>query len=275
MTFYTIKFKAGQACLKTMLLFFLISSSFGVFAISTGPKMNLFPTSVIESLKQTSESAKQMENDLTDIIETLNRQGSLFKQSKCEGASMTDQGCRELKKAMIDTYMSMLDEVENQLPAMKRSFNETIVTIEKKIKDQIGLGLTPRGIQRMVAGKSGITRLTKDRQGKRAGRMSGIFAKWHNIISRNRSAGSVPTLAASVYLDAVDSQSYIGLLEDEINVARLEAVVTDTFSGITPEMENTIQNVKSLIYGEIDSPMAIAPVVAGVTDPNIHALAID
>ena len=58
------------------------------------PTIRLFPTTVVENIKQTGQAAKAMEQDLQGVIDRLNEQEALFTASKCEGAG-AEPGCSE------------------------------------------------------------------------------------------------------------------------------------------------------------------------------------
>jgi hypothetical protein len=65
-----------------MTALFIASSSFA----NTAPTIRLFPTTVVEDLRQTSSVAKEMETGLQEVIGRLDQQQQLYEQSKCEGA---------------------------------------------------------------------------------------------------------------------------------------------------------------------------------------------
>ena len=57
------------------------------------PTIRLFPTTVVEDLRQTSAVAKEMESGLQEVIGRLDQQQQLYQESKCDGAE-DDPGCQ-------------------------------------------------------------------------------------------------------------------------------------------------------------------------------------
>ena len=64
-------------------------------AAKQSPTIRLFPTTVVENIKQTGQAAKAMEQDLQSVIDRLNEQEALYVASKCEGAG-AEQGCNDI-----------------------------------------------------------------------------------------------------------------------------------------------------------------------------------
>ena len=65
----------------------------------TGPVMRLFPTTVLENIRETSEVAEEMENNVQDVITRLDLQQQLYNESQCAGAD-EDPGCERIAKQM-------------------------------------------------------------------------------------------------------------------------------------------------------------------------------
>jgi len=55
-------------------------------ANADSPTIRLFPTTVLEDLRQTSSVAKEMETGLQEVIGRLDQQQLLYQESKCDGA---------------------------------------------------------------------------------------------------------------------------------------------------------------------------------------------
>ena len=70
------------------------------------PKINLFPTSVVESLSETSRAAREMESGMLAVVDKLDRQTQAYKGTQCEQSK--DAGCLQLRKAIRGTYKDML-----------------------------------------------------------------------------------------------------------------------------------------------------------------------
>ena len=54
-------------------------------AIANTPTIRLFPTTVVEDLRQTGNVARDMETGLQEVIGRLDQQQQLYVESKCEG----------------------------------------------------------------------------------------------------------------------------------------------------------------------------------------------
>jgi len=76
-------------------------------ANTNSPTIRLFPTTVVEDLRQTSSVAQEMESGLQEVIGRLDQQQQLYVESKCDGAE-DDPGCQRLAKQLGATYLDML-----------------------------------------------------------------------------------------------------------------------------------------------------------------------
>ena len=66
-------------------------------ASANSPTIRLFPTTVVEDLRQTGNVARDMETGLQEVIGRLDQQQQLYQESKCDGAE-GDSGCQRLAK---------------------------------------------------------------------------------------------------------------------------------------------------------------------------------
>ena len=117
---------------------------------SRGPTLQLFPTTVLEDIKETGQVAGEMETGLQDVIARLDRQQQLFMDSKCDGAD-DDPGCARIAKQLGATYMEMLDVMAQKLPDMERAVNGTRTSLEKRLRSELGLKMTPWTSSRVCA----------------------------------------------------------------------------------------------------------------------------
>jgi hypothetical protein len=92
------------------------------------PTIRLFPTTVVEDLRQTSSVAKEMETGLQEVIGRLDQQQQLYQESKCDGAE-SDPGCQRLAKQLGSTYLDMLGIMEQRLPDMEHTVNNTRLSL--------------------------------------------------------------------------------------------------------------------------------------------------
>ena len=91
---------AGMRLARTLAsLVLAISLPVTALAQSNAPTIRLFPTTVVEDLRQTSSVAKEMESGLQEVIGRLDQQQQLYNESKCDGAE-SDPGCQRLAKQL-------------------------------------------------------------------------------------------------------------------------------------------------------------------------------
>ena len=231
-----------------------------VFA-KTSPTLRLFPTTVVESIKHTSETAKAMEADLQSVIEQLNQQEELYNASKCEGDE-SEPGCRVIAQQLSQTYLEMLNLMESRLPGMEDSVRATNTSLERRIRKELGHKSTPRGLQKLLA-KTPLQSTEPARYKRRTGRLSEKFKQYYKLVAtapRTGSGGSLAAVAAEIYLDTQEVQDLIALTRDEISRAKLMIDLDQMYGIITPEMFEMVGRVKTIIFGETGE-------LEGIPDP--------
>jgi hypothetical protein len=214
----------------------------------TAPRLNLFPKDVTEYLSNTGSVAKTMETDLKGVIAGLETQMKLYEASGCSGSE--DPGCAEIAKQMGQHYKEMLQVMKQSLPEMKQSVIATNRGIEKNLRQELGDKTTPADIQRLL-GKAAEPKVFKGRFS-----LSSRFAKYHQLISTGNK-DTLATLAAEIYLDSGEVIKMIDLMEAEI--AQQETIIQlgGMYGTLTPEMANTVEAVKSVIFGEDEGETAL------------------
>ena len=215
------------------------------------PTIRLFPTTVVENIKQTGQAAKAMEQDLQNVIDRLNEQETLFTASKCEGAG-AEPGCSDIAGQLSQTYMEMLTMMETRLPGMEESVRATNVSLEKRIRQELGRKTTPRGLQKVLE-KSTQKSSESTRYKRRSGRLSEKFRQYYRLVAtapRMGTGGSLASVAAEIYLDTQEVQELIALTRDEISRAKLMIDLDQVYGIITPEMFEMVGRVKSILFGE-------------------------
>ena len=103
-------------------------------ALANTPTIRLFPTTVVEDLKQTGNVARDMETGLQEVIGRLDQQQALYVESKCDGAE-SDTGCERLARQLGATYLDMLTIMEERLPDMEHTVNNTHQRLEKSLRN--------------------------------------------------------------------------------------------------------------------------------------------
>jgi len=220
---------------------------------SPAPTIRLFPTTVVENIKETSETAKTMEESLQSIINDLEQQMILYRQSKCDGAE-ADPGCDAIVKQLGQKYMEMLNRMEDQLPKMEVSVQATSDSLEKRIRQELGRKMTPRGLQKVLSGAGTPVRQSQSQM--RAGKLSEKFKKYYELVAlgprRPAAGGSLATVASEIYLDTREVKDLIALTRDEIGRSKLLVQLNQIYGLITPEMFEMVAGVKGVIFGEGD-----------------------
>ena len=235
-----------------------------VAANTQSPTLRLFPTTVVENIKQTGEAAMAMEESLQDIMLELSKQMESYDASSCDGAE-ADQGCSEIVRQLSQTYIEMLTQMEGQLPKMERSIGMTKKSLEKRLRQEIGRKMTARDMQKSIAGKSLSTEHSSPSYTRR-GRLSEKFKQYYDLVamgSRMGGNGSLIEVAAEMYLDTRDVTNMIAMTRDEIGRARIFAELNQAYAMITPEMNLMVKKVKVVIFGEVEDGDGIPGPIAG------------
>ena len=239
-------------------------------SLAASPTLNLFPTSVVENLQASADSAKAMESSMEGIVAQMDNQMQLYNDSKCE-ASDADAGCTQIKKGINNTYMKMLGEMEAQLPVMKRAMESTARKLGGNIRTELGRKMTTLDLQRVIQGKKGGPQNIRKVSGKRQGRMSKSLSRYHSLISISSNKGqNQAMLAAEIYADSVETLDYIELIQMEINQSKMLGGIGTIWNGEPSEqMMATVGSVKALLFGEEDGDGFIPENVAPSSDPAL------
>jgi len=246
-------------------------SAFVFAAGQAGPVVNLFPTTVLEDIRETSAVAEEMENNLQEIIHRLDMQQKLYEESLCQGAD-DDQGCSRMEKQLGATYLEMLDTMGERLPEMERAVNNTRSSLEKRLRQELGHRTTPTSLQDQLLGKSTSTSATSKPalRGRSGVRLSDRFKQYYDLVAthRNGPSKSLAVVAADIYLDMEEAAQLIAATQQEIGRAALMEQLNQSFGLITPEMAAVVGGVKEILFGESggESPIAGPPYAIGHTD---------
>ena len=237
---------------------------------SSGPVVRLFPTTVLEDIRETGQVAEDMENNLQQIIHRLDMQQQLYTESLCEGAD-GDQGCERIAKQLGATYLEMLEVMSDRLPEMERAVNSTRSSLEKRLRQELGQRTTPTSLQNTLLGEAGTAATAaEDRpalRGRSGVRLSDRFKQYYNLVatSQNAPSQSLAVVASDIYLDMEEASLLISATQQEISRAALMEQLNQSFGMITPEMSAVVSGVKEILFGEstMDSPIASPPYAIG------------
>ncbi len=230
-------------------------------ANTDSPTIRLFPTTVVEDLRQTSAVAKEMETGLQEVIGRLDQQQQLYLESKCDGAE-DDPGCQRLAKQLGATYLDMLGIMEERLPDMEHTVNNTRLSLEKRLRSELGNKMTSWMLQEMLLGGNPqeTSAPSPTMRGRSGMRLSERFKQYYELVasSSSQTDQSLAVLASDIYLDMEETSELIARTREEITRATLIEQLNQSFGTITPEMMEIVGGVKSILFGDETSPMQIA-----------------
>ncbi len=249
---------AGLALAYTLLTVMVVSQD---VLGATGPSIRLFPTTVLEDIRQTSQVAAAMESGLQDIIARLDQQLQLYRESRCDG-NEEDPGCARLARQLGATYLEMLNAMGEQLPDMEQAVNSTQTSLEKRLRKELGQKMTPWGLQELLLGNGNGKSTAGPRpslRGRSGMRLSDRFRQYYQLVAQTGASNghSVAVIASDIYLDMQETADLIVRTREEISRAALLEQLNQSFGIITPEMQQVVSGVKSILFGD---PQASAPV---------------
>ncbi len=226
-----------------------------------GPTLQLFPTTVLEDIKETGQVAEEMETGLQEVISRLDRQQQLYVESKCDGA-VDDPGCTRISRQLGKSYMEMLDIMGQKLPDMERAVNSTRTSLETRLRSELGLKMSPWGLQETLLGNQpdGTEAAQPKLRGRSGLRLSERFRQYYSLVAQSgRSADhSLAVVAADIYLDMDEASLLIAQTQEEIGRATLLEELNQSFGVITPEMQQIVNGVKSILFGESGQVVELA-----------------
>ena len=237
---------------------------------ASGPVVRLFPTTVLEDIRETGQVAEEMENNLQEVIHRLDMQRQLFEESLCQGAD-GDQGCTRISKQIGATYLEMLNVMSDRLPEMERAVNSTRSSLEKRLRQELGQRMTPTSLQNALLGENKVRATSRPELRGRSGvRLSDRFKQYYQLVATHREGPgkSLAVVAADIYLDMEEAAQLIAATQEEISRASLMEQLNQSFGLITPEMAAVVSGVKEILFGEAvnELPIASPPYVIGQTD---------
>jgi hypothetical protein len=221
--------------------------------VQARPKINLFPTSVVESLSETSRAARDMESGMYAVVAKLDRQKRAYDATGCDNSE--DQGCVQLRKAIRGSYKEMLEVMQSSIPDMRSSLDATANSMGGSLRGEIGRKMTPGDVQRILAGRSTSSQaMPVSRAGTASpGKLSKMFSRYYELVKRGgKQADALPVLASQIYLDSMQSLYFLDLIEAEIGSQSTELVLELEWGELTDQISATVTDVKALLWGETD-----------------------
>lgn len=249
------------ALLRVLATSLLIATLVALQARADSPTIRLFPTTVVEDLRQTSSVAKEMESGLQEVIGRLDQQQQLYAQSKCDGAD-SDPGCQRLAKQLGTTYLDMLGIMEERLPDMEHTVNNTRLSLEKRLRSELGNKMTSWTLQETLLGGNPQTNTepAPTMRGRSGMRLSERFRQYYQLVasSSSQTDQSLAVLASDIYLDMDETSLLIARTREEISRATLIEQLNQSFGTITPEMMEVVGGVKSILFGDDTGQVQVA-----------------
>jgi hypothetical protein len=249
----------------------LLFTPLAVQAGAQAPTIQLFPTTVLEEIKHTGDVAAQMETGLQTVIGRLDEQQQLYVQSKCEG-NEGDPGCERIARQMGKSYLEMLTIMGDRLPEMETAVNNTSASLEKRLRSELGQKKTSWTLQEMLVGAQSDDAAKADRpalRGRSGMRLSDRFHQYYKLVARSGGEvnSSLAVIASDIYLDMQETSNLIARTREEISRATLMEQLNQSFGTITPEMQEVVAGVKSILFGEEEALMPMTAPPASQPDP--------
>ena len=203
-----------------------------------------------------------METGLQEVIGRLDQQQQLYLESKCDGAE-DDPGCQRLSKQLGATYLEMLGIMEQRLPDMEHTVNNTRLSLEKRLRSELGNKMTSWTLQETLLGGNppkGQDTQAPSMRGRSGMRLSERFRQYYQLVasSSSKTDQSLAVLASDIYLDMDETSTLIARTREEIARATLIEQLNQSFGTITPEMMEVVGGVKSILFGDQHSEVVIA-----------------
>ena len=244
------------------LCLFALTATGTASANNNSPTIRLFPTTVVEDLRQTSSVAQEMETGLQEVIGRLDQQQQLYLESKCNGAE-DDSGCQRLAKQIGATYLDMLGIMEERLPDMEHTVNNTRLSLEKRLRSELGTKMTSWTLQETLLGGNppkDAAAPSPSLRGRSGMRLSERFRQYYKLVasSSSNTDQSLAVLASDIYLDMEETSTLIARTREEIARATLIEQLNQSFGTITPEMMEIVGGVKSILFGDETTNVVIA-----------------
>jgi len=235
------------------------------------PTIQLFPTTVLEEIKHTGDVAAQMETGLQTVIGRLDEQQKLYVESKCEG-NEGDPGCERIARQMGKSYLEMLTIMGDRLPEMETAVNNTSASLQKRLRNELGQKKTSWTLQEMLVGAQSDSTDKSNRpalRGRSGMRLSDRFHQYYRLVARSGGEvnSSLAVIASDIYLDMQETSGLIARTRDEISRATLMEQLNQSFGTITPEMQEVVAGVKSILFGEDEALMPMTAPPASQPEP--------
>ena len=153
--------------------------------------------------------------------------------------------------------------MEERLPDMEHTVNNTRNSLEKGLRNELGKKMTPWTLQETLIGGNAnktVAKASPTLRGRSGMRLSERFRQYYQLVATSGAKGdqSLAVLASDIYLDMEETSLLIQRTRQEIARATLMEQLNQSFGIITPEMIEVVGGVKSILFGDSESTALVA-----------------
>ncbi len=146
---------------------------------------------------------------------------------------------------------------------MEHTVNNTRISLEKGLRNELGKKMTPWTLQETLIGgkaEAATTQASPTLRGRSGMRLSERFKQYYQLVATSGAKGdqSLAVLASDIYLDMEETSLLIQRTRQEIARATLMEQLNQSFGIITPEMIEVVGGVKSILFGDAESTALVA-----------------
>lgn len=229
-------------------------------ASPNAPTINLIPVTAVESIKLSAESARALEGSIGQIIDKIDAQKAMYDNAKCEGA-VNDAGCDAILSNLNTSYKSLLQALNESLPALSSQLNVTAKSIEKQLRKELGKNMTPVDLQRLVSGKRGQgSRPLQARRNNNSHNMLKWLGGMAKAISSNGYGDSTAVVASDIYVNMTLAVEQIEAMQMDINQSLATMDTYAAFGQLSPSQLDTVSTVKAMLFGEFEEGAVPSPI---------------
>lgn len=230
------------------------------------PTLQLFPNTVISSMKNSQASAEQMDQTLEPLAMQLQNQMDLYNDAQCDSNAL-DSGCLTIKQGISSAFTGLLQAIKGELPNMKKSLQSIDKNLGKSIKTKLGYSKTLLDLDAIVQGKESSSQEVSraSRKGKKG--MAQMFRSYNKMLEIGGKQESFALVAADIYAETYDALQALNTLEMNIDYSIARNQIDKAWgSEPSAEMIATVTAVKGLLYGYEEGEMEI-PMIEEDLDP--------
>jgi len=217
--------------------FVLLTSIYFSNAIAKEVMINPITSSIREELKQSTTLISKVEESMAPKINALSEIYTTY-ENTCKD-NPTDKGCIELQSQVADKYKEVLETINDQLPNVIKSIENTSKNLGQSIKKKT----RNKDIQQLLTEVNKKTRLPKVR-----GPLSKKLTELLKAMGRPISSVSILELSLRTQVDLLSANEILEYLDAEVNRQLIMVDMTKSLGDLSPEMASVMRGV-SEIFG--------------------------